>query len=421
MQPKITQSRVPRKFRNQVNYSRYGYIFVAPFIIAFLVFTLYSTIFTFRLSVLSLPSEVREKRPLAIDEAVYTGLDNFRDLLGLTTAKEARATTETLQDLLGLDTVSQIASDSDYRTYSNAARENQSAVVKLDEQAAMDILKTIDPQTASETQGASGALTAIADQAVSDIKAAQSAQALSSGFWTSIGNTSIMWIINFIPQVFFALLLANWFTDTRLRLRFQGGFKVLIFMPNIITAATVAMLFNAIFGYPTAPINALLQQLGLINAPIEFFRSTEFSRGLISFLQWWMWYGYTMIILIAGILGINPDLFEAGLVDGCNSRQMFRKITLPLLRPIMLYMLVTSLIGGLQMFDIPQLMTQGNPNGTTNTVARYIYMQAMEGDRNFYHASAASIILFLIIVVISLMLFFFMRERVPRKLRRASK
>lgn len=245
---------------------------------------------------------------------------------------------------------------------------------------------------------------------------------VSNFFWQSLGNTVIIWMCNFVPQIAMALLLASWFTDTRLRLKFQGAFKVLIFMPNIITAATIGMLFYSFFNYPIAPVNTLMQQLGLLSEPYEFFRSTTASRGLISFIQWWMWYGNTMIIMIAGILGINPALFEASLVDGCSSRQVFWKITLPLIKPILLYNLVTSLVGGLTMFDIPHLMTQGNPNYTTNTVARFIYQQGFETPNNFNMASAASVILFGIIVVCSLILNAIMKDRdAAPKARRAGK
>ena len=240
-------------------------------------------------------------------------------------------------------------------------------------------------------------------------------------FWESLGNTVIMWMFNFVPQLAMALLLASWFTDSRLRLKFQGGFKVLIFMPNIITAATIGMLFMSLFSFPVAPVNTLLQQFGIASQPVDFFRSTPIARGLISFLQWWMWYGNTMIIMIAGILGINPALFEAALVDGCSSRQTFWKITLPLIKPILLYNLVTSLVGGLTMFDIPHLMTQGNPNYTTNTVARFIYTQGFDMPNNFNVACAASVVLFGIIVICSLILSAIMKDRDVKKVKGVGK
>ena len=303
----------PRK-RKAISYDKYGYFFVAPFFIVFLIFQLYPIFFTFRTSLTDAAGWAK------INNNVIIGLDNFAKLLTPGT----------------------------------------------------DIFRY---------------------------------------FWQSLGNTVIMWMFNFIPQIAMALMLASWFTDTRLHLRYQGAFKVLIFMPNIITAATIGMLFYSFFNYPIAPVNTLLQQFGLASAPIEFFRSTGASRGLVSFIQWWMWYGNTMIIMIAGILGINPALFEASLVDGCSSRQVFWKITLPLIKPILLYNLVTSLVGGLTMFDIPHLMTQGNPNYTTNTVARFIYTQGFETPNNFNIASAASVILFGIIVVCSLILSAIMKER----------
>jgi len=245
---------------------------------------------------------------------------------------------------------------------------------------------------------------------------------VSKLFWKSFGNTIIIWVCNFVPQIGMALILASWFTDTHLKLRCQGAFKVMIFMPNIITAATIAMLFFSFFNFPIAPVNTILQQFGLLSSPYEFFRSPAASRGLISFVQWWMWYGNTMIIMIAGMLGINPVLFEAALVDGCTSRQVFWKITMPLIKPILLYNLVTSLVGGLTMFDIPHLMTQGNPNYTTNTVARFIYQQGFETPNNFNVASAASVVLFIIIVICSLILALLMRDRdAAPKARRAGK
>ena len=114
-------------------------------------------------------------------------------------------------------------------------------------------------------------------------------------------------------------------------------------------------------------------------------------------------------------------MFEAALVDGCSSRQTFWKITLPLIKPILLYNLVTSLVGGLTMFDIPHLMTQGNPDYTTNTVARFIYQQGFDSPNNFNMASAASVVLFGIIVICSLILNAIMKDREPRAARRAAK
>ena len=241
-------------------------------------------------------------------------------------------------------------------------------------------------------------------------------------FRKSLVNTMILWILNFIPQISLALLLTAWFTSKRNELRGQGFFKVVFYMPNIIPAASIAILFKALFAYPVGPVNSLLVKLGLADEAINFTTMVWPTRGIIAFIQFWMWYGNTMIVMIAGIMGINPALFEAGLVDGCSSRQIFWKITLPLIKPILLYNLVTSLVGGLTMFDIPHLMTQGDPNNTTNTVARFIYQQGFTGSYNFNYASAASVILFGIIVICSLILSALLKDRdVPAKRKGASR
>ena len=310
------QPAVKKKIKS-VSYSHWGYFFIAPFFIVFLIFQLYPIFFTFRTS---LTDAVGWNKILNNN---IIGFENFRQLF--------------------------------------------------------------DP-----------------------------ASTIYSKFWGSIGNTMIIWFFNFVPQLGLALILASWFTDSRMHLKAQGFFKVMIFMPNIITAVTVAGLFMSLFGYPVAPVNTLLQAAGIVNMPIEYFRSVEWSHGLISFIQWWMWCGNTMIIMIAGISGINPSLFEAALVDGCSSRQTFWKITLPLIKPILIYNLTTSLVGGLTMFDIPHMMTQGNPNETTNTVARLIYQLGFTGSRNFNTASAASLVLFAIIIVGSLLIRSVLTEREPK-------
>ena len=314
MQKVSTNAQAKPAKRKSISYDKYGYFFVAPFFIVFLIFQLYPIFFTFRTSLTDAATWAK-----VLDNKII-GFDNFAKLFNF----------------------------------------------------------------GSE---------------------------VSNLFWQSIGNTVIMWVFNFVPQIGMALILASWFTDSRMRLKFQGGFKVLIFMPNIITAATIGILFMSLFDFPVAPVNTMMQQFGLMNAPFEFFRNVTSARGLVSFIQWWMWYGNTMIIMIAGILGINPALFEAALVDGCSSRQTFWKITLPLIKPILLYNLVTSLVGGLTMFDIPHLMTRGNPDNTTNTVARFIYTQGFDSPNNFNIASAASVVLFFIIVICSLILSFIMKDR----------
>lgn len=234
----------------------------------------------------------------------------------------------------------------------------------------------------------------------------------TDSFKIAMFNTVFIWICNFIPQILLALLLAAWFTNTRRKIRGQGFFKVVFYMPNIITAATVAILFGALFGYPMGPMNDLLTSLGLIDTPYEFFRDKWVARGVVAFIQFWQWYGYTMIILISGILGISPELFEAAEIDGATNPQKFMFVTLPNLRTILVYTLITSLIGGLQMFDIPHLLVaQSGPANATLTTSVFIYNQAFKGSYLYNRASAASVIMFLISSILSVIVFFLMQDK----------
>ena len=224
-------------------------------------------------------------------------------------------------------------------------------------------------------------------------------------FMMSFKNTLILWVVNFIPQICLALLLTAWFTSRRNELRAQGLFKVVFYMPNIITAASIAILFNKLFAYPIGPVNSLLQSLHIIDEPINFINKVGPTRGIISFIQFWMWYGYTMIILISGVLGINPDLYEAAELDGASNSQMFWKITIPNLKTILLYTMITSMIGGLNMYDIPQLFNKGNPANSTLTTNMYIYNQAFSGSYMYARAAAASMVMFIIIAIASVLVF----------------
>ena len=230
-------------------------------------------------------------------------------------------------------------------------------------------------------------------------------------FKTSVKNTFVIWIMNFIPQITLALVLTAWFTSRRNQIKGQGFFKVVFYMPNIMTAATIAILFNVLFGYPKGPINDLLVSAGIIDEAFYFNNSTTASKWIVAFIQFWMWYGYTMIILISGVLGINPEIYEAAEIDGANERQIFWQITIPNIRTILIYTLVTSMIGGLSMYDIPKMYNNGNPANSTLTANVFIYNQAFSGSYMYNRAAAASMIMFVLIAILSVIIFYLMRER----------
>ena len=230
-------------------------------------------------------------------------------------------------------------------------------------------------------------------------------------FATAVKNTFKIWIMNFIPQITLALLLTAWFTSRHNVLKGQGFFKVVFYMPNIITAASVAILFNALFGYPMGPVNDLIVSLGLQEKPFAFVDSQKASQYIVAFIQFWQWYGYTMIILISGVLGINPEIYEAAELDGANDIQMFFRVTIPNLKTILLYTLITSLIGGLTMYDIPRLFNDGKPANATLTAAMFIHNQAFKGSYMYNRAAAASMLIFIVVALCSAVVFFLMRDK----------
>lgn len=234
----------------------------------------------------------------------------------------------------------------------------------------------------------------------------------SDAFKTSLKNTVIIWLCNFVPQIVLALTLTAWFTDKRCTIKGQGFFKVIFYLPNIITAATVAILFNQFFAYPKGVVNDILMGLGIFkDGPVNMTLNGTVSRGVVIFIQTWMWYGYTAIIMISGVLGISPELFEAAEVDGANRWQTFFRITIPCIKTVLLFTLVTSMIGGFQMFDIPKLFLDGGPDNATLTSSVYIYNQAFAGSYMYSRASAASVIMFIIISILSAILFYMMRDK----------
>mgnify|MGYP002751276027 CR=1 FL=1 len=196
-----------------------------------------------------------------------------------------------------------------------------------------------------------------------------------------------------------SLLLAAWFTDTRLRLRGQGFFKTVIYMPNLIMASAFAMLFFALFS-DNGPVNAALVSAGFLEEPFRFLSSVAGTRGLVGLMNFLMWFGNTTILLMAAVMGIDPGLYEAAEIDGCTPGQMFRRITLPLIRPILVYVVITSMIGGLQMFDVPQILTNGKGSPDRCATTMIMYLNNHMYSKNYGMAGAVSTVLFLVCAVL---------------------
>jgi cellobiose transport system permease protein len=227
-------------------------------------------------------------------------------------------------------------------------------------------------------------------------------------------NTVILWIMNFIPQIIVSLLLAVWFSSSSMKLKGQQFFKTVIYMPNLIMAASFSMLFFALFS-DGGPINSILTDAGLVKDPIRFLSRTDWTRTLIATMNFMMWFGNTTILLMSGIMGIDVSLFEAARIDGANARHVFFKITLPLLLPIFAYVLITSLIGGLQMFDVPQILTNGNGSPDRTSMTLIMFLNKHLASRNYGLAGAVSVLIFIVTGTLSLILYRMMMGRYSLK------
>lgn len=230
-------------------------------------------------------------------------------------------------------------------------------------------------------------------------------------------NTMIMWVMGAVPQLVVALLLAIFFTSTRLGIKGQAFFKTVIYMPNLIMASAFSMLFFTLFSN-VGPINQII--ISMTGSTFDFFGKTASVRILIAGINYLMWFGNTTILLMAGIMGIDQSLFEAAAIDGAKSTQILFRITLPLLMPIIVYVAITALIGGLQMFDVPQIMTagHGNPNRTTMTLVMYLN-NYISTSKNFGMGGAISVIMFIITGVLSFFVYkSLVKDDGPKKTKR---
>jgi len=215
----------------------------------------------------------------------------------------------------------------------------------------------------------------------------------------------VLWVGGAIPQIIIALLLAIFFTSYRLRIKGQAFFKAVIYLPNLIMASAFSMLFYTLFSN-AGPVNQLLIQMGWSDHVIDFFAVKFTVRGLICLMNFLMWFGNTTILLMAGIMGIDQSLFEASTIDGASSLQTFFRVTLPLLTPILVYTIITALIGGLQMFDVPQVLTNGlgTPNRSSTTLIMYLN-NYLDTSKNYGMAGTISVVVFILTGLLSVLVF----------------
>jgi len=220
-----------------------------------------------------------------------------------------------------------------------------------------------------------------------------------------------MWLMGAVVQLLISLILAIFFTSTRLNLKCTGFFKSVFYMPNLIMATAFAFLFYALFN-TVGPINQIAIAMGWADKQVDFVTTFPWTtRSLVASMNFLMWFGNTTILLMAGIMGIDESIFESARMDGASSTRVFFDITLPLLKPIVVYVLITSMIGGLQMYDVPHVLTkgEGSPDNTSKTIVMLLndYLSV----NNYGMAGAIAVILFIVTGVLSFLVFKSIRNR----------
>lgn len=232
-------------------------------------------------------------------------------------------------------------------------------------------------------------------------------------FWDAFLNTLKMWGLNIVLQLGLALLLTIVFNDIKYKMRGLSIFRALFYLPNLIAATSVAFLFKTLLDWKFGSVNQVLLSIGLIKEPVNWLGGSAMTaQTVVGVVGAWMWFGNSFIMLMAGVQGISHDYYEAATIDGAGRWTIFAKITMPLLRPIMMYVAITSLIGGLQLFDIPYLIsgTKGLPGRSLYTAVFYLFNMAFTNHQMGY-AAAIAFVLFAIIALCSMVAYKLMNRK----------
>lgn len=228
----------------------------------------------------------------------------------------------------------------------------------------------------------------------------------SGYFFQSIGNTLLIWIMSIIPQLTIAFLLAMMLSNKW----FKGKMilRNVYYFPNLVTPVTIGLLFGAMFSYPGGAINNIITVLGL--EAVDFQNNQMLARMVIAIAICWKNFGFNIIYFTAGINSISDEVMEAAEVDGATAWQRITRITIPLMRPILIYVMVTSIIGGLQMFDESKLVFTAVPGDATTTMVKYLYDSAFVRFQ-FGYSAAVAYGIFAIIAVFSLFSLYVTKEK----------
>jgi raffinose/stachyose/melibiose transport system permease protein len=222
---------------------------------------------------------------------------------------------------------------------------------------------------------------------------------LSSGsaYLRVIGNTILFTVATVILKTVIALALAILLTEGVRRLSYF--YRVLIYLPAVLPIIVVSLIFRSVLNPATGLLNETLRTVGLEVFALRWLTDVSLAMWSVIAVDVWRGVGYIMVILIAGLLAIPRDYYEAAAIDGANGRQAFRNITLPLLMPVLAVTTVLNLLYGLKVFDIVFVLTRGGPGRATDTVYTTVFEDFSKGRWGL--ATALSTLLLLVMIVLS--------------------
>lgn len=238
---------------------------------------------------------------------------------------------------------------------------------------------------------------------------------LSDGdFWQSIGNTIVIWALATFPMIALAMVTAVMLNSA---VRFKNLYRIAYFLPNVTSVVAVAIIFGSVFSTNFGLVNALLQAVGLDQ--VAWLNTPWGIKVAIATLMTWQWTGYNAIIFLAGLQTIPGELYEAARIDGAGPVQTFLRVTLPLLRPTLLFVLVVSTVTGLQSFSEPQVLLQNTSNDSTfsggpghagRTMVLYFFQQTFDNN-DFGYGAAVAWGIFLVVILFSIINWRLVRRR----------
>ena len=221
-------------------------------------------------------------------------------------------------------------------------------------------------------------------------------------FIKAVSNTFLYLLVQVPIMIVLALIIASMLNDKNLK--FSGFFRTAIFLPCVTSLVAYSIIMKSIFA-SDGLVNKFLMAINIISGPIEWVTHPIWAKILIIIAITWRWTGYNMIFYLSGLQNIDPAVYEAASIDGASTFKKFTKITIPLLKPIILFTTITSTIGTLQLFDEVVNITNGGPANATTTISHYIYNLCFTYTPNFGYAAAVAYVIVIMIVILSLIQF----------------